>query len=93
MLPRIAIGVAIAAFFVTVETMSSSSHNGVVTSCVYRNYGALILGAIAGFLGLVALITSLPGRRAEGILLGAAATALAVWHVLSGMGMIGAPCG
>ena len=91
-LPKIAVGAGIAAFFVTIEWSTSSTHNGTVTHCSYRDYGAIVIGAIAVILGLIATLRGKPDEKIGGIGFGVIAILLGVFHVARGFGLILSPC-
>ena len=90
---KIAMCLALAGFFVTIETHQRSSTNGVLTSCSYIDYGAVALGAAAGIVGLVAILSALSRRDSTSIAVAVGAIAIAAWHLASGLGLIGSPCG
>lgn len=89
---KIAMGLALAGFFVTVETFQKTSENGVLTSCSYSDYGAVALGAGAGVVGIVAVILGIARRDTTSAALAAGAIAIAAWHLASGLGLVGGPC-
>ena len=91
-LAKAAIGVAIASFFISIETSNVSTANGVVTACEYLDYGALVLGAAACVLGLLSGMGGLVRRSAGTATVGAVALVLGAYHVASGLGLIGGPC-
>ena len=84
---------SIAAFFVTFHSYSSTLRNGVVTSCDYIDYGALFLGGAAAAIGLYALATGLSRRHGPTLGISVGAVLLGLYHILSGLGQIGSPCG
>ena len=90
---KIAMGLALAGFFVTIETSQRSLENGVLTSCSYIDYGAVALGAAAAVVGLVAVFSGMSRRDTASIAIAAGALAIAAWHLGSGLGLIGGPCG
>ncbi|HEY8548118.1 MAG TPA: hypothetical protein VIL36_23835 [Acidimicrobiales bacterium] len=88
---RLLVGVAaaVAGFVLEISVHSYRSENGLVVDCDYRNYGPLLLGPVAVWLGLQAVVR---GRRSEGagrdVALGALVAAVGVLHVLRGLGVV-----
>ncbi len=86
-----ALGIGVATFFIQITSFSSSSSNGVLTSCSYTDYFALLAGAILLLFGLSRVFKSKDDPTA--MLLSVAIIALGAVHVARGLGIIMSPCG
>jgi len=86
-----ALGIGLATFFIKITSFSSSSSNGVLTSCSYMDYFALIAGVILFLFGLSRIFKSKGDKTA--MLLSVAVTVLGAVHVARGLGIIMSPCG
>jgi len=86
-----ALGIGLATFFINITSFSSSSSNGVLTSCSYIDYFALIAGAILFLFGLLRVFKSKGDNTA--MLLSVAVIVLGAVHVARGLGIIMSPCG
>lgn len=80
-------------FVVTVEQSTSSARNGVVITCDYIDYGAVGFGGLALLAGLITLVLTFSPPRATNLMAGAGATLIGGYNVLTGLGLIGQPCG
>ena len=68
----------------------SSSTNGVVTYCDYKDYGAILFGGLAV---LAAVIGAAMNRQRDNLLFAGAAALTGLYSLAAGLGLIGAPCG
>lgn len=92
-LSKVAIGLAIAGFFVSFTTLSTSSSNG-VTSCDFMDYGKVVLGGLAilvGGLGEVSAMRLTDTKMANMVASGGASL-VGIFHLLVGLGIVGGPC-
>lgn len=80
-----------ATFFISMSSFSRSSQNGVITSCSYTDYFALIAGIILFFYGLFRLLKSQGNNNVKFNSL--AVTILGVVHIARGIGLFMSPCG
>lgn len=93
MLSKVAVGLAVAGFFVSFTTLSTSSGSGGST-CEFMDYGKVVLGGLAimvGGLGEVSALRLSEARMANMIASGGA-SAVGIFHLLVGLGIIGGPC-
>lgn len=93
MLSKVAIGLAIAGFFVSFTTLSTSSGNGVAT-CDFMDYGKVVLGGltvVVGGLGEFAALRQ-TATRMPNLIASGGASLVGVFHLLMGFGVIGGPC-
>lgn len=89
MLSKIAIGLAIAGFFVSFTVYSYTS-----SSCEFMDYGKVVLGGLAlmiGGLGEVSALRLSEGRMVN-LLASGGASVVGIFHLLMGFGIIGGPC-
>jgi len=89
--PYKALGVGVATFFVNITSFNSSSSNGILTSCSYMNYFALIAGAILFLYGVSRVIKS--KGDATAMLVSLVVVGLGALHVARGLGLVMSPCG
>jgi hypothetical protein len=93
-----ALATAVAGFFVHVTFTSTRTVDGEITQCSYLDVGAIALGVVTALLVLATLARhrrTVPRLRLPVPLLAAASVvllAVAVLHVLSGLGIVGGPC-
>lgn len=93
MISKVAIGLAIAGFFVSFTTLNTSNVNGVVT-CDFMDYGKVVLGGatvLVGGLGEFAALRT-PATRIPNLIASGGATLVGIFHILMGVGVIGGPC-
>lgn len=90
----VALFAAVGGFVLSLSFTSSSTHNGVLTSCTYVDAGPLLLAPVAAVAGLVAVARCRrPGRRALlEVGVGLLCVAVAALHVFRGLGVLGGPC-
>ena len=86
-----ALGFGAATFFIQMTSLSSVTRNGVLTSCSYMDFFALIAGVILFFYGMSRVFKSKGDMTA--MLLSGAVVVFAVVHVARGLGLIMSPCG
>lgn len=93
MISKIAIGLAIAGFFVSFSTSSTSNINGIVT-CDVLDYGKLVLGGLTVMVGGIGEFAALraPATRLPNLIASGGASLVGVFHVLLGLGIIGGQC-
>lgn len=85
---------AILGFFVTLQSLSTTSRNGVIQTCSFFDIGAVLLGAGAVLFGVIGLAggnDQSEGRGASLAICGIG-VAVGVYHVLRGVGVVGGPC-
>ncbi len=84
---------AVLGFVISLSSTSSSSSNGITTSCNHFDIAAVVFGLVAIGCGAVG-ITKLQTLESKGLPGGliAAAIVLGVVHLLRGFGVILAPC-
>lgn len=93
MISKVAIGLAIAGFFVSFTTLNTSNVNGVVT-CDFMDYGKVVLGGatvLVGGLGEFAALRT-PATGIPNLIASGGATLVGIFHILMGVGVIGGPC-
>ncbi|WP_224815902.1 hypothetical protein [Hasllibacter sp. MH4015] len=93
-LSKVAIGLAVAGFFVSFSTLNTSTVNGVGT-CDFLDYGKLILGGLAVIVGGLGEVTALrmgSEARIPNLLASGGASVVGIFHILMGLGVIGGPC-
>ncbi|MEJ6389705.1 hypothetical protein [Gymnodinialimonas ulvae] len=93
LLSKIAIGLAIAGFVLSVQSTSTVTENG-VTTCSFIDYAKLVLGGLAvlvGGMGEFGAIRDAATRNVNLIASGGASMAGLVL-ILLGLGVIGGPC-
>ena len=91
---RTALIIAGVGFFITFDSYSSSTING-VRSCSYTDYAALVFGALAILFGAIAAGRTAGGpddSRQMNMALSLGAVAIGGYHLLRGFGIIGGPC-
>lgn len=93
MISKVAIGLAIAGFFVSFNTLSTSNING-VTTCDYMDYGKLVLGGLTVMVGGLGEFAALrtPTTRMPNLIASGGASLVGIFHILMGTGIIGGPC-
>ncbi|HID67531.1 MAG TPA: hypothetical protein EYP31_04590 [Roseibacterium sp.] len=100
LLSKIAIGLAIAGFFVSFTTTYTSSVNGVV-DCGFTDYGKLVIGGLAVVIGGIGEVAALRmgvaalrmgAARRVNLMASGCASMVGIFHILIGIGMIGGPC-
>lgn len=93
LLSKVAIGLAIAGFFVSFTTLSTSSINGVST-CDFMDYGKVVLGGLAVMVGGLGEVTALrlSEARIANLLASGGASVVGIFHLLVGLGIVGGPC-
>jgi NAD/NADP transhydrogenase beta subunit len=93
MLSKVAMGLAIAGFFVSFTTLSTSNSNGVLT-CDFMDYGKLVLGGLTVLVGGLGEATALrlAETRMPNMLVSGGASLVGVLHILMGLGIVGGPC-
>ncbi|MBL4626803.1 MAG: hypothetical protein JKY00_01965 [Roseicyclus sp.] len=93
LLSKIAIGLAIAGFFVSFTTSYTSSVNGVV-DCDFTDYGKLVIGGLAVMVGGIGEVTALRmgAARMVNLMASGGAALVGIFHILTGAGVIGGPC-
>lgn len=86
------------AFFVGFSTQSSSSYNGEVTSCSFVDWGRLLLAVVAAALALDGYWRNSQiygahrlGTRVAAVV-AAVLVAVAAYHLVAGLGVVGGPC-
>ncbi len=79
-------------FVVSIIQVSKTTQNGVITACSFTDYGALICGALAVVLGLMAAATGGVMRNVVSLGAGLAAAVIGAYHVGRGFGLVGGPC-
>ncbi len=89
--PYVALGMGVATFFINITSISSTSSNGILTSCSYMDYFALIAGAILFLFGLSRVFKS--KGDATAILVSLVVVGLGALHVARGLGLVLSPCG
>lgn len=92
-LSKVAIGLAIAGFFVSFTTLSTSNINGVV-SCDYADYGKIVLGGLAILVGGLGEVTALrlTETKMANLIASGGASLVGIFHLLVGLGIVGGPC-
>jgi len=88
--PYTALAFGIATFFIQINSFSSTSSNGVMTSCSYIDFFALIAGAILVLIGLGRVFKA-KGEPAV-MLVSLAVAGLGALHIARGFGLIMSPC-
>jgi len=82
---------AVLGFVITIDSTTVKSSRGDV-NCSYTNISALGFGAAAGIAGVVALVLGAKRRHRATLVVGAVCVAVAVLHVLRGVGSVGGAC-
>ncbi|MBY6202194.1 hypothetical protein KUV65_12525 [Maritalea mobilis] len=92
-LPKVALIVAILGFVFGVQTLTTSTVNG-VTQCSFIDYGALLFGAAGAFLGSLGEVKalSLVEGKLVNLMVSGAAVMIGIFNVLRGLGVIWGPC-
>ena len=88
---------ALLGFVFDLEFTTSSTHNGVQTSCSYFDLAGLVLGGIVIAMAIAGVRNDRrehPGRRLGNAVLAIAAAYVAVgaWHIVNALGLVGGPC-
>ncbi len=93
MLSKVALGLAIAGFFVSFSTLSTSNINGVST-CDFTDYGKLVIGGLAVMVGGLGEMSALRlgEARVPNLLVSGGASVVGIFHLLVGFGIVGGPC-
>lgn len=94
MFSKVALGLAIAGFFVSFTSLSTSSVNGVST-CEFTDYGKIVLGGltvIVGGMGEMAALRDRGAARMPNLLVSGGASVVGIFHLLMGFGIVGGPC-
>ena len=96
----VALAFGVLALILRVESLHTTTLNGVVTSCSYTDLGGLTLGAITVLLALAAIREATTplfvqrgwSRRDATIIAAVIAIALGVIGILKGMAIVASPC-
>lgn len=93
LLSKIALGLAVAGFFVSFTTLNTSSING-VQSCDFMDYGKIVLGGLAIMVGGLGEVSALrlSETRIVNLLVSGGASMVGIVHILMGLGVVGGPC-
>ena len=89
--PYVALGIGVATFFINITSISSTSRNGVLTSCSYMDYFALIAGVVLFLYGLNRVFKNKDDATA--MLVSLVVVGLGALHVARGLGLVMSPCG
>ena len=87
----VAIVIAIVTFVINIGSFSTESRNGVVISCTYTDYFALLAGIVLFLYGISRLFRSYGNSQI--MLLALTVTVLGAVHVARGLGWVMGPCG
>ena len=89
---------ALAGFVISLSNTSTASVNGTVTSCTHQDLAPLaaaVVIVIALIAGIITWVRQKPDQRANLVVMivtPVALAAVAVIHVLRGLGVVGGPC-
>ena len=78
---------AVGGFFVTIHQYKYGPGY-----CSYIDYGAVALGALAVLLGAVTAIASARNEAKDNLIVGGIAALIGVYHIVTGLGIVGGPC-